>query len=129
MDGLIPCAGGIGAFLIVFGFIAYLRYLRHKEILALAEQGLSYPERKNGGKDALRWGIIITAIGIALLVGLLPIAINNAWPLTLGGLIPTFFGLGLILIHFITKKDDDESRVDEEEQIDPLEEPEAMEED
>ena len=114
MDGLIPCAGGIGAFLIVFGFIAYLRYLRHKEILALAEKGLPYPERQNGGKDALRWGIIITAIGIALLVGLFPIAMADAWPLMLGGLVPTFFGLGLILIHFFTQEDEGDKDLNKE---------------
>jgi phosphate/sulfate permease len=69
MNDLIPCAGSVTAFLIVFGFLAYLRYLRHKEILALAEKGLPYPKSRNGKKDTLRWGVIITAVGLALLAG------------------------------------------------------------
>ena len=99
---LIPCAGFVGVLLIVFGFLAYSRYLRHKEVLLLAEKGLVYPERKNG-KDVLRWGIVITAIGLALLLGLLPLAIEDTWILLLPGLLCTFFGLSLVLIYVLTR--------------------------
>ncbi|MBN1148958.1 MAG: hypothetical protein JXA78_16995 [Anaerolineales bacterium] len=103
---LIPCMFGIVIFLILFLFLAFVRYLHYKEILTLAEKGLAYPERKNGknGKDTLRWGILITAIGLALIVGLLPAAWGNFWPLLLIGLLPTFFGLGLVLIYVLTRE-------------------------
>jgi len=100
---LIPCVFGIAIFLILFLFFAFVRYLRHREILTLAEKGLAYPERRNG-KDTLRWGIAISAIGLALIVGLLPIAWQNFWPILLIGLLPTFFGLGLVLIYVLTRE-------------------------
>jgi len=107
MESIIPCIGGVSVFLIVFGFLAYLRYLRHKEVITLAEKGLAYPEKKNG-KDALRWGIVITAVGIALLIGMIPVAIQGAWMLALIGLVPTFFGLSLILIHVLMQEEQDD---------------------
>ena len=118
--GLIPCVGFMGVLLVVFGFLAYSRYLRHKEIIALAEKGLVYPERKNG-KDILRWGIIITAVGLALLLGLLPLALQGSWPMLLFGLLPTFFGLSLVLIHVLTRKEEpgagDKNTIEQSEEI------------
>ncbi len=110
MEMFIACAGGIAFFLIIFGFFAFMRYLSYKETLALAEKGLVKPQRSNGnGKGALVWGIIITAIGLALTLGMWPLgAMTNAdlpfgfGPWMIVGLIPTFFGLALILIHVLT---------------------------
>ena len=96
------CIVSIAILVTVFGFLAFSRYLRHKEIMALADKGLAFPERRNG-KDALRWGIIITAIGLALIVGLFPEALQGDWPLLLIGLLPTFFGLSLVLIYVLTR--------------------------
>jgi Domain of unknown function (DUF6249) len=98
--------------IIFFGFFAFLRYLSYRETLALAEKGLVRPRRGNG-KDALRWGIAITMIGIALCVGLWPLGMRGSllgeFPLGMGpwmlfGLVPTFFGLGLILIYVLTRE-------------------------
>lgn len=98
--------------LIVFGFFAYLRYLRYKETLALAEKGLLRPVDGGNGKGTLRWGIVITALGAALCLGLYPfgwLMDNNVFPLNFGpwmlfGLIPTFFGLALIFIYLVTSR-------------------------
>jgi hypothetical protein len=113
MEGLIPCAGTLGLFVIVFGFIVVMRYLRYRETLALAEKGLVRPERGGGnGKDTLRWGIAITAVGLALSIGIYPIGFwvdtGAEMPLHFGpwmliGLIPMFFGLGLVLIYLLTR--------------------------
>jgi hypothetical protein len=98
--------------LIVFGFFAYLRYLRFKETLALAEKGLVKPVEGANGKGTLRWGIVITALGLALCLGLYPfgwLAAPNQFPLNFGpwmlfGLIPTFFGLALVVIYAVTSR-------------------------
>ena len=80
----------------------------------LAEKGLiqAEPARRNG-KDTLRWGIVITAIGLALCIGLYPLGFqveSARFPLGFGpwmllGLLPTFFGLGLILIYVLTREE------------------------
>ena len=96
--------------LIIFGFFAFLRYLRYKETLALAEKGLVRAQYETNGKGALRWGIVITFFGMALCLGLYPLGwalSRGEFPLNFGpwmlvGLIPTFFGLSLILIHVLT---------------------------
>lgn len=103
-DILFPSIFGISVFLIVFGFFAYVRYLRYRETITMAEKGLAYPERRNG-KDTLRWGIVIAAIGIALIIGVFPEALRDSWPLLLVGLLPTFFGLGLVLIYVVTREE------------------------
>lgn len=110
-DGLIPCLGFLGFFLMLFSFIAFTRYLAYRETVVLAEKGLVRPERLRGdGKGALRWGIISTAMGLALCLGWV-IAFftvgrdEDGFALfALIGLFPTFFGLALILIYVLTRE-------------------------
>jgi hypothetical protein len=111
MSELFLCLGIIGTLAIVFGFIAFMRYLNYKETLMLAEKGLPRPEPK-AGSGLLRWGILISALGLALSLGLYPIGFSagNDYPLhlgpwMLGGFVPLFLGLGLVLLHFLTQKD------------------------
>jgi hypothetical protein len=117
MDGLVIACGVTlffgTLFLIVFGFFAYMRYLRYKETITLAEKGLLPPQTSGNGRGTLRWGIVVTALGIALCLGLYPIgwiAAPGEFPLNFGpwmviGLLPTFFGLGLVLIYWLTAKE------------------------
>ena len=102
---------GLGFFGLLFAFIILMRYLSFRETLALAEKGLVRADRSRGGNghDALRWGISMTAIGLALCLSLYPIGLlpGMNFPLGIGpwmmvGFLPTFFGLGLILIHVLT---------------------------
>ena len=109
----VPCISIVSVLLVIFGFIAFLRYMNYRETIALAERGLSRPERPEAknGKGLLRWGIIITALGIALSLGLYPIGFSAGYgyplglgPWMLGGFVPLFLGVGLILLHVLTRK-------------------------
>ncbi|MGB8984746.1 MAG: DUF6249 domain-containing protein [Anaerolineales bacterium] len=111
MSDLFLCLGLIGVVAIVFGFLAFLRYLNYKETLTFAEKGLPRPEQKPGS-GLLRWGILTSALGLALSLGLYPIGFSagDSYPLhlgpwMLGGFVPLFLGLGLVLLHFLTQKD------------------------
>jgi hypothetical protein len=111
MDDIIPCLGVIGVLVVIFGFLAFLRYLNYKETLALAEKGLARPNQP-ASKGFLRWGILVTAIGLALTIGLYALGFDSAQdyplhlgPWMLGGFVPLFLGLGLILIHVLTEKE------------------------
>ena len=118
--GIYILIGTLGFFLLTFIFIVVMRYIGYRETMTLAEKGLVRPDRRlsGNGKDTLRWGIVIAAVGLALCVGLYPIGLlpGNSFPLGLGpwmiaGLLPMFFGLGLILIYVLTReKSDDKSR-------------------
>ena len=110
MDAFVTCFGTLGVLAIIFGFVAFLRYMNYKETLALAEKGLTRPESKNA-KGLLRWGVVITALGIALTLGLYPIGFfaGSSYPLhlgpwMLGGFVPVFLGLALILLHYLTER-------------------------
>jgi hypothetical protein len=103
---------GFGGFLVLFGF---LRWLRYQETMQLAEKGLVHPGYGSNGKGTLRWGLAITALGIALSIGLYPIGflpgISGEFPLNFGpwmlvGLLPMFFGLSLIVIYTLTPKNE-----------------------
>lgn len=110
-EAVFPCAAFVVFLVIVFGFLAFVRYMRYREMIALAEKGLVVPPRRNGnGKDTLRWGILVTAIGLALIVGLIPVALRESWPLMLVGLVPTFFGVGLVLIYVLTREEDSQAQ-------------------
>lgn len=113
MNDIIPCVGGLGFVALVFGFILLMRFLAYKETLELAEKGLVKPQRNGNGKGTLVWGIIIAAVGLALILGLWPLGYGfggTNFPLGFGpwmllGLIPTFFGLALILIYVLTREE------------------------
>ncbi len=110
MSDLFACVGSLGFIFLVLSFIVVMRYISYRETLKLADKGLVKPNRSVGnGKGTLIWGIIITAIGLALMVGLWPLGAmlsSNVpfgfGPWMLAGLLPMFFGLALILIHILT---------------------------
>jgi hypothetical protein len=119
MSDFIPCAGGLTFVFLILGFIVLMRYLNYQETLKLAEKGLVKPMRQNGnGKGALIWGILITAIGLATTIGMWPLGFMfgtdlpfGFGPWMLAGLLPMFFGLGLVLVYVLTResKSKDES--------------------
>lgn len=111
MDSLIACLGVVGILVLIFGFLAFLRYMNYKETIALAEKGLTKFETKSG-KGLLRWGIVLTSLGLALSLGLYFIGFDSAdsyplhlGPWMLGGFVPLFLGIGLILVHVLTEKE------------------------
>jgi hypothetical protein len=107
----VPCISVVSVLLVIFGFLAFLRYRSYRETVSLAERGLERPEPRRG-TALLRWGIVITGLGLVLSLGLYPLgfAAGVGYPLRLGpwmlgGLIPLFLGLSLILSHFLLQKD------------------------
>jgi hypothetical protein len=111
MSDLVPCVSIVSVLIVIFGFIAFMRYINYRETLALAEKGLTRPEAKSN-KGFLRWGILVTALGLALSLGLYFVGFDSAenypfhlGPWMLGGFVPLFLGLGLILSHFLTQKE------------------------
>jgi Domain of unknown function (DUF6249) len=122
MNDIIPCIGGLGFVALVFGFIFSMRFLAYRETMELAEKGLVKPQRNGNGKSTLIWGIIITAVGLALILGLWPLGFGfggSNYPLGFGpwmllGLVPTFFGVALILIYVLTREEKKESGEDTE---------------
>jgi Domain of unknown function (DUF6249) len=114
MADLVPCLSIVSILLIIFGFLAFMRYINYRETLALAEKGLTRPERleAKNSKGFLRWGILVTSLGLALSLGLYFVGFDSAenyplhlGPWMLGGFVPLFLGLGLILSHFLTQKE------------------------
>lgn len=105
---------GLVVVLLFFGLLAYLafqRFISYRETLALAEKGLLRvePEHRNG-RSSLRWGIVITALGLAMSLGIYPVgfSVAHSYPLNFGpwmlvGLLPLFFGIALILIRVLTR--------------------------
>jgi len=90
-----------------------MRYISYKENLLYAEKGLIRPPEQKDGKGLLRWGITITALGIAFTLGLYPLGFASGadeyplhlGPWMLGGFVPLFLGLGLILLYYLTEKE------------------------
>ncbi len=124
MSGFLALVACLGFFIVFFGFIVLMRYMGYRETLALAEKGLLRPEPpRSNGKGALRWGIAITALGLASSLGIYPlgwVAGGGVYPLNFGpwmivGLVPLFFGLGLILIHVLTYEDKSKKEADKTE--------------
>lgn len=106
-------------FSIPFAFFAFIRYLRYKETIALAERGLLRPSESKNGRSTLRWGIVITFVGFALVLGLLPIGFFEdadfvLGPWLLGGCLPMFFGLALLVIYALTRNDNANSAISED---------------
>ena len=84
MEAVIPCLFVFIIFSLFFGFIVLMRYLHYKETMALAEKGLVRPKRTpKNGQNTLRWGIIITALGLALCIGIYPLGFELRYQIPL----------------------------------------------
>ena len=103
-------------FSLFLGVAAYFRYLKFKETVALAENGLIRSSNRHGRRPQryLKWGVILISIGVALFLGLLTIGIG---PWLLGGLIPMSFGGGLVVIGYLTENDGFESIHDVDDEL------------
>ena len=97
-----------------FGFAAFMRYLKYKETIALAERGLLRESRKKHNQDTLSWGILIAFIGLGLTLG--SIFLGSGVVIILGT-VPAFFGLGLIVIYYVKKE---ENKQEAERDDDPI---------
>lgn len=100
------------ALVIFLGFIVLLRYIDHRERMAMIYRGLD-PNRlrlKRRGTGVLRAGLITFMVGLALTVGLYPIGYIipplvsipfHAGPWLLPGLIPLGVGIALISSYYL----------------------------
>lgn len=113
-DEFVIVCGSVSVFFMIFAFVLAMRYIAYRETVFLAERGLTRGHLRDG-KGSLRWGILISAVGLALCLGLWPLGLSNAmraeFPLGLGpwmliGLVPLFFGLALVLIYFLTAREE-----------------------
>ena len=113
-NAIVVLLGWLVALAIFFGFIILLRYLHHKERMALITQGLhpdiARKQRRNRG--ILRAGLITGMVGLTLTIGLypigfyLPMSIFPTVPFHLGpwllpGLIPLGVGVALIISYYL----------------------------
>lgn len=87
---------------LVFLLVVALRYISHRERMAMISRGLVPPGEHREAETpqaALRGGLITTMVGLALVLGLLTLGIG---PWLLGGLIPLFYGVAKIIIYLLT---------------------------
>jgi formate hydrogenlyase subunit 3/multisubunit Na+/H+ antiporter MnhD subunit len=128
-SGVVAALLGWSIALVIFlGFIVLLRYIEHKERMALIMRGLDpYSlRRQRRGIGVLRAGLIITMVGFALTIGLYPLgfmlppALTGApfhfGPWLLPGLIPLGVGGALVISHYLgqdTQPPRDDPRIDE----------------
>ncbi|MBK6768957.1 MAG: hypothetical protein IPG72_08110 [Ardenticatenales bacterium] len=91
-------------FALVFAFLGWLRWMRFRETIALADRGFAPADAPNGTNRMLRWSLILLALGLALSCGLAPIAIDNlrAFPALIPGLTLLFLGLAFLLYWLVT---------------------------
>ena len=103
LEVLVPGVVVCMIFLVVFGFIAFIRYLEYKETVALAERGLLRQKEDREQNDKIgatrNWGIVIFITGIGLTIGLSMIGGSAA----IFGIIATFFGLSLIVLSRVNR--------------------------
>lgn len=99
-------AFGFPAVIVLAGmaYAAFHRYLKHKEWMAMIQQGL-VPEDLDR-KFTREWkastgsAVTLTLIGIAITIGLLTLGIG---PWLIGGLVPTAIGCGLLISQLLNE--------------------------
>ena len=93
------------------GFIFYMFFsTRHKERMAVIDKGgdITYPGQSSNRSSALKWGIVLLCLGIALGVGIFTdVSMNNDGPMVTFPLTMVGAGIGLLTYHRL-KKDEDE---------------------
>ncbi|GAC1384627.1 MAG: hypothetical protein NVSMB33_13140 [Ktedonobacteraceae bacterium] len=113
---LVVLIGWLIALAIFFGFIVLLRYLQHREHMAMITTGMHpsrFRQQRRRNVGILRAGLIIAMVGLTLTVGLYPIGfilptIFASIPFHLGpwllpGLIPLGVGIALISSYYLDR--------------------------
>ncbi|HEX6110162.1 MAG TPA: DUF6249 domain-containing protein [Ktedonobacteraceae bacterium] len=105
--------GWLIALAIFFGFIVLLRYIQHRERMALIVRGINPNtlRKQRRGSGVLRAGLITAMVGLALTVGLYPIGFMlppsftavpfHFGPWLLPGLIPLGVGIALVISYYL----------------------------
>jgi hypothetical protein len=106
--------GWLIALAIFFGFIVLLRYIDHRERMALIMRGIdpnSIRRWHKKGAGVLRAGLITGMVGLALTIGLYPLGFMLPAPITqaplhfgpwlLPGLIPLGVGAALVISYYL----------------------------
>jgi hypothetical protein len=105
--------GWLIALAIFFGFIVLVRYIEHRERMALIARGIdpNSLRKQRRGAGILRAGLIIAMVGLALTLGLYPIGFMlppsytatpfHFGPWLLPGLIPLAVGSALIISYYL----------------------------
>lgn len=112
---LVILIGWLLALAIFFAFIVLIRYLQHREHMAMISSGM-HPinmQRQRRSRGMLRAGLIITMVGLTLTIGLYPIGyilppIFSTIPFHLGpwllpGLIPLGVGIALTTSYYLER--------------------------
>ena len=101
------------AMISMFGFAGFLTYMyyntRHRERMALIESGQDAGIFKSlpKGISSLKWGLVLTMIGLALGIGIYAdTTMNNDGPFITFPLIFIFGGIGFLIFYKIVKDQD-----------------------
>src|SRR5579885_3467364 len=92
-----------------FSFMVLLRYLQHRERMAMISYGLNprLLEKQRRSRGILRAGLIITMVGLALIGFILPPSFNaiplHFGPWLLPGLIPLAVGIALTASYYLER--------------------------
>ncbi len=115
--------GWLIALAIFCGFIVLLRYIEHRERMALIARGIdpNRLRRQRRGVGVLRAGLIVAMVGLALTIGLYPLGFMlpsymtetplHFGPWLLPGLIPLGVG-GALVIGYYLGQDNQPPRLD-----------------
>jgi hypothetical protein len=107
---IVVLLGWLIALAIFFGFIVLLRYLHHREWMALIKNGINPAQmrKQRRSRGMLRAGLITGMVGLTLTIGLYPIgfflpltAPFHLGPWLLPGLIPLGVGVALIVSYYL----------------------------
>ena len=115
------CGGFVSFFALLFMSLVLMRWFRHKETLAMIQQGMVPPDMgkkgNNNGKGMLIWGVGIAFFGLALL-GVLAIlggffigmpaadsggGVYFAVLSLVPGLVVLCLGIALVIIYVVTR--------------------------
>ena len=112
---LVILIGWLLALAIFFAFIVLVRYLQHREHMAMISTGM-HPgslQRQRRSRGMLRAGLIITMVGLTLTIGLYPVGYMlppifatipfHFGPWLLPGLIPLGVGIALTTSYYLER--------------------------